>query len=76
MVLLLLQIRRGAASQVDVLGPPALLKLKSNTGTCAKKSRTVGSVCLPQQLLQPGLTCEIAGYGKEQHGEETSPLPI
>ncbi|TNN03367.1 hypothetical protein fugu_000396 [Takifugu bimaculatus] len=46
----------------------ALLKLKSTRGTCAKKSRTVGSVCLPQHLLQPGLTCEIAGYGKEQHG--------
>lgn len=49
---------------------PALLKLKSNSGNCAKKSRTVRSICLPQQVLQPGLTCEIAGYGKEKHGEE------
>lgn len=55
---------------------PALLKLRAVGGTCAKKSRTVGSVCLPQQPLRPGLSCEIAGYGKEKHGEETSPLRI
>lgn len=46
----------------------ALLKLKSKGGKCAKNSRTVRSVCLPQQVLQPGLTCEIAGYGKEDQG--------
>lgn len=48
----------------------ALLKLKSKGGKCAKNSRTVRSICLPQQVLQPGLTCEIAGYGKEDQGEE------
>lgn len=46
----------------------ALLRLKSKGGKCAKDSRTVRSICLPRQLLQPGLTCQIAGYGKEKHG--------
>ncbi|TMS21921.1 Urokinase-type plasminogen activator [Larimichthys crocea] len=49
----------------------ALLKLKARDGKkCAEESRSVKSVCLPppRQSLQPGLTCEIAGYGKEQFG--------
>lgn len=30
------------------------------------------TVCLPppRQDLQPGVTCEIAGYGKEKQGEK------
>uniref|UniRef100_A0A8C9ZQA2 trypsin n=1 Tax=Sander lucioperca TaxID=283035 RepID=A0A8C9ZQA2_SANLU len=48
----------------------ALLKLKAQNGKCAKESDSVRSVCLPppQQNLQPGVSCEIAGYGKEQQG--------
>lgn len=48
----------------------ALLKLKAKHGKCAEESNSVRSVCLPppQQSLQPGVTCEIAGYGKEKHG--------
>ncbi|XP_056222002.1 plasminogen activator, urokinase b [Seriola aureovittata] len=46
----------------------ALLKLKARNGRCAEESNTVKTVCLPpaQQNLQPGVTCEIAGYGKEK----------
>ncbi|XP_067345273.1 plasminogen activator, urokinase b isoform X1 [Channa argus] len=48
----------------------ALLKLKAKRGKCAEESTSVRTVCLPspQQSLQPGFTCEIAGYGKEKHG--------
>lgn len=33
------------------------------------------AVCLPppRQSLQPGVACEIAGYGKEKQGEEERP---
>ncbi|XP_070783395.1 plasminogen activator, urokinase b isoform X2 [Enoplosus armatus] len=48
----------------------ALLKLKARHGRCAEESDSVKPVCLPPPLqsLQPGVTCEIAGYGKEKHG--------
>ncbi|XP_028424016.1 plasminogen activator, urokinase b isoform X2 [Perca flavescens] len=48
----------------------ALLKLEAKHGKCAKESESVRSVCLPPpwQKLQPGVSCEIAGYGKEQQG--------
>ncbi|KAG7235073.1 hypothetical protein INR49_003361 [Caranx melampygus] len=48
----------------------ALLKLKAKQGRCAEESRSVRTVCLPpaHQNLQPGVTCEIAGYGKEKQG--------
>ncbi|XP_028286129.1 plasminogen activator, urokinase b [Parambassis ranga] len=48
----------------------ALLKLKATTGKCAKETEWVRTVCLPppQQSLQPGTTCEIAGYRKEKQG--------
>uniref|UniRef100_A0A8D3DM26 trypsin n=1 Tax=Scophthalmus maximus TaxID=52904 RepID=A0A8D3DM26_SCOMX len=46
----------------------ALLKLRARGGKCAEESRTVKAVCLPppRQSLQPGVACEIAGYGKEK----------
>lgn len=52
----------------------ALVKLKPKLGKCAVESESVKTVCLPspQQSLQPGITCEIAGYGKESHGEENA----
>ncbi|KAM7381143.1 hypothetical protein PAMA_012127 [Pampus argenteus] len=48
----------------------ALVKLKAKHGRCAESSDLVKTVCLPppQQSLQPGVTCQIAGYGKEKHG--------
>nr|XP_046232129.1 plasminogen activator, urokinase b [Scatophagus argus] len=48
----------------------ALLKLKAKHGKCAEESSSVKTVCLPppQRRLQPGVTCEIAGYGKEEYG--------
>ncbi|KAM7370383.1 hypothetical protein PAMP_009936 [Pampus punctatissimus] len=48
----------------------ALVKLKAKHGRCAEGGDLVKTVCLPppQQNLQPGVTCEIAGYGKEKHG--------
>ncbi|XP_042254517.1 plasminogen activator, urokinase b [Thunnus maccoyii] len=49
----------------------ALMKLKSDVhGRCAEESNSVKTVCLPppQQSLKPGVTCEIAGYGKERYG--------
>ncbi|XP_058476986.1 plasminogen activator, urokinase b [Solea solea] len=48
----------------------ALMKLKPRRGKCAAESKSVKIVCLPspQQIIQPGVTCEIAGYGKEKQG--------
>lgn len=48
----------------------ALLKLKGGEGQCAEGTRTVRPVCLPPagQTLKPGVSCEIAGYGKEKQG--------
>ncbi|XP_062269853.1 plasminogen activator, urokinase b [Platichthys flesus] len=48
----------------------ALVKLRPRGGQCAVESNMVKLVCLPPPLqnLQPGVTCEIAGYGKESHG--------
>lgn len=48
----------------------ALMKLKARRGQCAQESNTVKTICLPppQQSLHPGVSCEIAGYGKEKFG--------
>ncbi|XP_042370180.1 urokinase-type plasminogen activator-like, partial [Plectropomus leopardus] len=48
----------------------ALLRLRDRQGRCAKDSKFVKTVCLPppQQRLQAGVTCDIAGYGKEKYG--------
>lgn len=48
----------------------ALLRLKAKFGRCAEESTAVRTVCLPppQHRLQPGISCEICGYGKEKHG--------
>ncbi|XP_071318899.1 urokinase-type plasminogen activator-like [Trachinotus anak] len=46
------------------------MKLKARNGRCAEESNFVKTVCLPppQQRLQPGTICEIAGYGAEKQG--------
>ncbi|XP_027886047.1 plasminogen activator, urokinase b [Xiphophorus couchianus] len=48
----------------------ALMKLVANHGKCAEETNSVKTVCLPPPLqsLPPGITCEIAGYGKEKSG--------
>ncbi|XP_039991455.1 plasminogen activator, urokinase b [Xiphias gladius] len=48
----------------------ALVKLRARRGECAVESKSVKTVCLPpaRQSLQPGVACEITGYGKEKHG--------
>lgn len=48
----------------------ALMKLLAKDGKCAEETDWVKTVCLPPPLqgLQPGATCEIAGYGKEKFG--------
>ncbi|PWA21550.1 hypothetical protein CCH79_00003229 [Gambusia affinis] len=48
----------------------ALLKLVAIHGKCAEETNSVKTVCLPPPLqsLPPGITCEIAGYGKENSG--------
>ncbi|XP_072881833.1 salivary plasminogen activator gamma-like isoform X2 [Hemitrygon akajei] len=45
----------------------ALLKLKSQSGMCAKMTKFVQTVCLPlkYQRLADGTQCEISGYGME-----------
>ncbi|KAM6898394.1 plasminogen activator, urokinase b [Lycodopsis pacificus] len=57
-------------SEGDYNNDIALLKLRAGHGKCSEESDSVRPVCLPppQQKLQPGVTCEIAGYGKEKHG--------
>lgn len=46
------------------------MRLKGKRGRCAEETTAVGTVCLPppQHRLQPGVTCEICGYGKEKQG--------
>ncbi|XP_024866873.1 plasminogen activator, urokinase b isoform X4 [Kryptolebias marmoratus] len=48
----------------------ALLKLEAKQGRCAQETLWVKTVCLPppQQRLQPGVTCEVSGFGKEGFG--------
>ncbi|XP_013870296.1 plasminogen activator, urokinase b isoform X2 [Austrofundulus limnaeus] len=48
----------------------ALVKLEAKQGKCSEETDWVRTVCLPppQRRLQPGVTCEIAGFGKERHG--------
>ncbi|KAM6916083.1 urokinase-type plasminogen activator-like [Xenentodon cancila] len=45
----------------------ALLKIKNTNGACAVKTDSVRTVCLPPPYTQlpPGVTCSIAGFGKE-----------
>lgn len=49
----------------------ALVQLKPRQGRCAEESQSVKVVCLPPpgHMVQPGVTCEITGFGKEKHGE-------
>ena len=73
------RVRRGNERLDDgvtrALTPAALVKLRPRAGQCAVESNMVKLVCLPPPLknLQPGVTCEIAGYGKQSHGEGGSP---
>nr|XP_023654090.1 urokinase-type plasminogen activator isoform X2 [Paramormyrops kingsleyae] len=48
----------------------ALLKITTNSRTCAKETDSVRTVCLPPAhlMLRPGDSCYIAGYGKEREG--------
>ncbi|XP_072347735.1 salivary plasminogen activator beta-like [Scyliorhinus torazame] len=45
----------------------ALLKLKSQSGMCAKESKFVQPICLPSKHLTfpENTQCEVSGYGKE-----------
>ncbi|XP_067876422.1 salivary plasminogen activator beta-like [Heterodontus francisci] len=45
----------------------ALLKLKSQSGMCAKESKLVQTICLPSKRLTfpENTQCEVSGYGKE-----------
>ncbi|XP_062912830.1 tissue-type plasminogen activator isoform X2 [Mobula hypostoma] len=46
----------------------ALIKLRSKNGRCAKMTRSVRTVCLPQkgQRLADWMECQISGYGRLQ----------
>lgn len=48
----------------------ALVRLRAKRGRCAEENTAVRAVCLPQpqHRLQPGVACEICGYGKEKQG--------
>ncbi|KAJ8406730.1 hypothetical protein AAFF_G00296460 [Aldrovandia affinis] len=48
----------------------ALLKIIDRDGKCAEESGSVRTVCLPpaHEMLPAGVSCEIAGYGKEREG--------
>ncbi|XP_044095800.1 urokinase-type plasminogen activator [Neovison vison] len=45
----------------------ALLKIRSNTDQCAHPSRSIQTICLPPVRGDAnfGMSCEIAGFGKE-----------
>ncbi|GCC26515.1 salivary plasminogen activator beta-like isoform X1 [Chiloscyllium punctatum] len=45
----------------------ALLKLKSQSGTCAMESKFVHPICLPSKRLifSESTQCEVSGYGRE-----------
>uniref|UniRef100_A0A3B3VWM8 trypsin n=1 Tax=Poecilia latipinna TaxID=48699 RepID=A0A3B3VWM8_9TELE len=51
----------------------ALLKISNTNGQGALKTASVRTVCLPplNTYLPVGVTCSIAGYGKENSGNET-----
>ncbi|XP_030628313.1 plasminogen activator, urokinase a [Chanos chanos] len=57
-------------SEKDFNNDMALLKIIGEDGQCAVKTRSVRTVCLPpeNQMLPPGLYCDVAGYGKERWG--------
>ncbi|XP_030630718.1 plasminogen activator, urokinase b [Chanos chanos] len=48
----------------------ALLRISGRNGECAVETRSARTVCLAPQghSLTAGVTCEIAGYGKERQG--------
>ncbi|KAJ8361639.1 hypothetical protein SKAU_G00181640 [Synaphobranchus kaupii] len=45
----------------------ALLQLKGTAGQCAKRTDSVHTACLApkHQMLPPGVSCDVVGYGKE-----------
>ncbi|XP_041866467.1 tissue-type plasminogen activator-like [Melanotaenia boesemani] len=47
----------------------ALLRIKNINGGCAVRTASVRTACLPPLHIQlpPGLTCSIAGFGKETY---------
>ncbi|KAA0724876.1 Urokinase-type plasminogen activator [Triplophysa tibetana] len=48
----------------------ALLKIHSSKGECARESRSVKTVCIPdpELSLDDGTSCDVTGYGKEREG--------
>lgn len=48
----------------------ALLKIRSPGGRCAKETRSVKTVCIPEphHSLHHGTSCQVTGYGREQEG--------
>ncbi|XP_057214135.1 plasminogen activator, urokinase b isoform X2 [Triplophysa rosa] len=48
----------------------ALLKIHSSNGECARESRSVKPVCIPdpELSLDDGTSCDVTGYGKEREG--------
>lgn len=52
----------------------ALLRLKvMNSPYCAKETRFVKAVCLPDQTFPPGKECVISGWGKTETRNKTLP---
>lgn len=41
----------------------ALLRLRSENGTCAEETQFVKTICLPEGPLPDGSECTIAGWG-------------
>lgn len=48
----------------------ALLKIHGSNGECARESRSVKMVCIPdpELSLDDGTSCDVTGYGKEREG--------
>lgn len=47
---------------------PALLKIKQVNGHCAKETKYVKTVCMPDSDFQPGTDCHISGWGQTETG--------
>ncbi|KAK0135516.1 Coagulation factor XII [Merluccius polli] len=45
----------------------ALLRLKSNKGTCAKETQFVRKICLPESPMHDGSECTISGWGATEN---------
>ncbi|XP_032889787.1 hyaluronan-binding protein 2-like isoform X1 [Amblyraja radiata] len=53
-------------TSVGLYNDIALLKIKQVNGHCAKETKYVKTVCMPDSDFQPGTDCHISGWGQTE----------